>query len=37
MAETAMILFKQKKFAAEITKIIGVGRANVPRYLEETG
>ena len=26
-----------KKSAAEITEIIGVGGANVPRYLEETG
>ena len=34
-AETAVMLYKQKKSAVEIAGIIGVGRATVYRYLEE--
>jgi DNA invertase Pin-like site-specific DNA recombinase len=34
-AETAVMLYKQKKNAKEIAGIIGVGRATVYRYLEE--
>jgi DNA invertase Pin-like site-specific DNA recombinase len=36
-AETAVMLYKQKKSAVEIAGIIGVGRATVYRYLEEMG
>ena len=36
-AETAVMLYKQKKSAVEIAGIIGVGRAPVYRYLEEMG
>ena len=36
-AETAGMLYKQKKSAVEIAGIIGVGRATVYRYLEEMG
>jgi DNA invertase Pin-like site-specific DNA recombinase len=36
-AETAVMLYKQKKSAIEIAGIIGVGRATVYRYLEEMG
>ena len=36
-AETAVMLYKQKKSAVEIAGIIGVGRATVCRYLEEMG
>ena len=36
-AETAVMLYKQKKSAVEIDGIIGVGRATVYRYLEEMG
>ena len=32
-AETAVMLYKQKKSAVEIAGIIGVGRATVYRYL----
>ena len=33
-AETAVMLYNQKKSAVEIAGIIGVGRATVYRYLE---
>lgn len=36
-AETAVMLYNQKKSAIEIAGIIGVGRATVYRYLEEMG
>ena len=36
-AETAVMLYQQKKSAIEIAGIIGVGRATVYRYLEEMG
>jgi len=36
-AETAVMLYKQKKSTVEIAGIIGVGRATVYRYLEEMG
>jgi DNA invertase Pin-like site-specific DNA recombinase len=36
-AETAVMLYQQKKSAVEIAGIIGVGRATVYRYLEEMG
>lgn len=36
-AETAVMLYQQKKSADEIATIIGVGRATVYRYLEAMG
>ena len=36
-AETAVMLYKLKKFAVKIAGIIGVGRATIYRYLEEMG
>ena len=36
-AETAVMLYQQKKSADEIASIIGVGRATVYRYLEAMG
>lgn len=36
-AETAVMLYKEKKTAEEIASIIGVGRATVYRYLEAMG
>lgn len=36
-AETAVMLYNQKKSTIEIAGIIGVGRATVYRYLEEMG
>lgn len=36
-AETAVMLYKEKKTAEEIARIIGVGRSTVYRYLEAMG
>jgi DNA invertase Pin-like site-specific DNA recombinase len=36
-AETAVMLYKEKKTAEEIASIIGVGRSTVYRYLEARG
>ena len=36
-AETAVMLYKEKKTAEEIAGIIGVGRSTVYRYLEAMG
>ena len=36
-AETAVMLYKEKKTAEEIASIIGVGRTTVYRYLEAMG
>lgn len=36
-AETAVLLYQQKKSAEEIAGIIGVGRTTVYRYLQEKG
>ena len=37
IAETAVMLYKEKKSAEEIAGIIGVGRSTVYRYLEALG
>ena len=36
-AETAVMLYRERKTAEEIAGIIGVGRATVYRYLEAMG